>query len=705
MMSVFENCLWIGGEKCSQSPLIVRKFNVNCVKDARLFITGLGFFHALINGIPVTEYLFLPVFSDYEKRDLKNFIYPLNDFTTNRIYYYEFNISHLLRVGKNILEIWLGNGFYRQNERVAEGDVSFGDALKTIYKICLDNVVINSDGSESYYDSNIVENNLFYGESVDFNLKPILKNAVIYDSPNSLLTKEIGRADKIVRRIKPKHLSGGIYDAGENISGVVKVTANAKCGEKITLRFAENLNDNGELDYLSTGSDYIGKSGKPQIQEDTFVSDGKTREFCPKFVWHAFRYFEVTGEAEDIEVLVIHSDTPVTSEFESDSEGLNFLYDAFIRTQLNNMHGSIPSDCPHRERLGYTGDGQVCSLAAMLTLDSQEFYRKWIQDILDCQDTVSGHVQHTAPFMGGGGGPGGWGSAIVFVPYNYYLQYGDRDILNECCLPIKNWLYYLSRRLENNLLTREEEGGWCLGDWSALEGMKIPSEYVNTCSFIKQIDIYNEILRILNQKEDDILINLKLSMIKAVKEKFYHDNTFANGVQGADAFAIWCGIAGKETAEVLNERYNKIGYIDTGFIGTDILFEVLFDYGYTDTAMKLLENDKLGSFLYMKRRGATTIWECLNGENSHNHPMFGGCVRQIFNSILGIKQQKGTAGFESIIIDPKIPSSMNFAKGSLITPKGKITVLWKKKDDSIDLEVNVPEDIKVSYGCKKITES
>ena len=155
--------------------------------------------------------------------------------------------------------------------------------------------------------------------------------------------------------------------------------------------------------------------------EDVFVGDGATHTFAPQFVWHAFRYLEVTGPGvQSVSVAVVHADTPVTAAFECSSPELNWLFDAYVRTQLDNMHGGVPSDCPHRERLGYTGDGQVCAPAAMLMLDSRAFYRKWIRDIFDSQDKTTGHVNHTAPFAGGGGGPGGWGCAAVTVPYHFY---------------------------------------------------------------------------------------------------------------------------------------------------------------------------------------------------------------------------------------------------------------------------------------------
>jgi alpha-L-rhamnosidase len=145
----------------------------------------------------------------------------------------------------------------------------------------------------------------------------------------------------------------------------------------------------------------------------------------PAFTWFGFRYFEVVGSAEVLGTRMVHSNVAVTAEFECDNEDLNWMFKAFVNTQLSNMHAGIPSDCPHIERRGYTGDGQLICHAAMDILDARAFYHKWIADIGDCQDTVTGHVQYTAPYTRCGGGPGGWGCAIVEVPWQYYLHYGD----------------------------------------------------------------------------------------------------------------------------------------------------------------------------------------------------------------------------------------------------------------------------------------
>ncbi len=708
MNNTLKNCVWVGADSSIVSPIIMRKFNTPDVQKATLIITGLGYFEAKINEKPVTEYKFLPVVTDYEPRDLtlcahKNTVGT----TTNRIYYYNFDVTDLLNNGENLLSVQLGNGFYRQEERTAEGKMYFGDILKCIYKIVLETqsgvIELCSDGSETYTDSAIRFSNLYLGEIIDYSIKLQEERKVnIFPSPNTILNEAIGSPDKIIRTIKPKKIADidgkQIFDAGENITGMVSIKTSADFGHTLTMRFAENINQDKSLNFSSTISSYEAtRTGEIQIMKNTFITDGTPRTLKSKFVWYAFRYFEIEGDFDEIWVEVIHADTPVTSTFTSNHEGMNFLYDAFLRTQLDNMHGSIPSDCPHRERLGYTGDGQICAPTVMMLLDAQEFYKKWIQDILDCQDT-DGHVRHTAPFMGGGGGPGGWGSAIVIVPYTYYKQYGDTDIIRHCYDKMKLWISYLISHSENGLVTSEDPGGWCLGDWASLDEMKIPEPYVNSCYFVKNLLLLEEMATLIDKKEDiPYYQSLRNDTEKAIVDTYFDAATghFAGGIQGCDAFAVWCGLAGKETVKLLAEKYTELGYFDTGFLCTDILCEVLCNYGYTDVFLSLLKSEKYGTFLYMKRQGATTIWEYFNGRCSHNHPMFGACTRQLFQSVLGIRQRKGTAGYTDVIIDPVKTKRGLTVSGSIDTPNGVIAVSLDTTKDTPIVKVDAPDNIKI----------
>lgn len=704
---------WIGGDKDAQSPVIFRRFKTKEIKSATLFITGLGYFEAKINGRLVCDDRFVPVVSDYEERPLEKLLYPLHDVLTHAIYYYEYDVTPLLQDGENELSIQLGNGFYRQLERNVEGPVHFGDTLKAIYALVLENdlghVTLFSDGSETWKQSEITYNNLYIGEVVNpLSQENVELPVTILEAPKAELREAIGTPDRVIRGITPSILGKAahktIFDVGESISGVVRIYTKASRGEKIHLRFAERIDENFQLSFDSAGAEYICSSGKRQIQEDVFVADGTLRAFEPKFVWHTFRYFEVEGDFESAEVLVIHSDVTVTANFESPSEGLSFLWDVYLRTQLDNMHGSIPSDCPHRERLGYTGDGQICVPTAMMVMDSKEFYRKWIQDILDCQDKVGGHVQHTAPLMGGGGGPGGWGCAIVMVPYAFYKQFGDKDMIQKCYEPMQRWIKYLLEHRENGLVTREEKGGWCLGDWLTLEKTIIPEPYVNTCYLVKSLRLLAEMATAIGKEKDaSDYVDLAEEIVGSIRKVYWNPQTghYCEGVQGADAYAVWAGLVKEDElkthVQALADQYDTIGHFDTGFLATDILAEVLIDYGYGDVLLKLLESEEVGSFLYMKRNGATTIWEDWKGTQSWCHPMFGGVARQLFTGFLGIRQKKGSAGYEKVEIAPCIPEKLSFAKGSILTPKGRISVSWEKKDGGVAFDVSVPASINAEF--------
>lgn len=684
--------VWITPTYAIDSVIIEKTFSLSELKKATLYITGLGYFEPRVNGNIVTEDVLIPPASDYFERDFSHALYPIYDKRTYRIYYHTFDISRLLTVGDNKLTLELGGGWFTQSERIAEGDMAYYDRPVCIFEIDFGNEKIYSDGTEYFYESEIRKSNIFIGELIDKTFRDCDKKGVsIFNMKETELSPAIGTNDRVVRTIKPclicEEAGRRVYDLGENVSGVVSLKTDAPCGEKFTLRFAENIYPDLTLNFESTGAGTVGRSGEKQIMTDIFISGGDPCEFTPKFVWHAFRYFEVVGACEYIDSVyarVIHAAAEVTSTLKSDSEGVNFLYDSYIRTQLSSYHGSFPSDCPHRERLGYTGDGQICSHTAMMLLDTKELYRKWIRDILDCQDKKTGHVQHTAPFQGGGGGPGGWGSAIVTVPYAFLKAYGDRSIIIDTLPYMERWIEFTRASMDSGLVTREREGGWCLGDWCYLESGKIPEPFVNTCWFIHALRLYKEMKALIGERVDEEILRLESEMLVAVRREY----SAISDVGAARVYGAWIGI---ESSERVAEYYDALGYTDTGFLGTDILFEVLFKGAHVDVAHRLLSSRRLGSFLYMKDRGATTIWETYSGEHSHSHPMFGACARQIFEGILGITQPEDSYGYEEIILSPKFPSDMDYIEGSLILNSRRISVSLKREAGAVTLRTEIPE--------------
>ena len=655
-------------------------------KKAVISICGLGFFELYINGRKVSEELLVPAWSDYEPRKNRRLLYPITDSFTHRIYYLDYEITGYLKEGKNCLEVWLGNGWYNQHERNVEGDLWYGSP-KLAFSIEIDREDggrrwQNSDENMTWQIGPISFNNVYYGEKWDFSRTENAKRygVNVIPSPESQLCRQTCPADRETKVSVPRLIkedgSRRVYDAGVNLTGYVRCSGKGH----IRIRYAEEIDGKGELDFASTG-------GIDQIQCDEYRTE-EVRVLKPKFSVKGFRYFEIVGAAEDVRVITVHSDVAVTSGFQSDNETLNWLYEAYVRTQLNNMHYGVVSDCPHRERLGYTGDGQLACRAGMMLLDSRELYRKWIRDILDCQDMDSGHVQHTAPFYGGGGGPGGWGSAVVMVPWQFYLQYGETEILKECYPHMRRWFFYMKNHSENGLVVREEKDGWCLGDWCPPGKVTIPEPLVNTYYFVKAMQCMLKIGEILGVSDDRKEMEAQLkSALWAMKVSYYQKPE--KMVQGAESFLADIGIGDERDLAALREKYEKGGAYDTGIFGTYVLTKVLLDNGFSDTAFQLLTSSaENASFEHMRKSGATTLWENWNGTESHDHPMFGAVTECLFSGFLGI--EAAAPGYTEIRIAPQIPACINYMEGKLQTAAGRVEVSFDRTKER-PYKITVPD--------------
>ncbi len=707
---IFKNAKWI---ECSGSdaPLFRKSFFAEKGEKAEITICGLGFFKLFINGKKVSDDLLSPNATCYNERDLSRFEYPLYDDLSYRIYCVKYDISDYIFEGENTLAVMLGNGYYNQNSRDAEGPVKFGTP-KLCYIIEKESGEVISDESTLSYIGFITYNNLYNGEKHDYTLYPHgydkngysgnkFKKSRIIPAPESEFYIQFSPADKVIRSLKPvllKEENGvKLYDAGENIAGYAVFKCNEK-GKKFTVNYAEEIYEKRK---------HYGIQLEDGYQQEDFITDGTDREYIPHFTWHGFRYFTVKGDVELIRVDVVHSDCPVTSSFESDNETLNWLYDAYIRTQLGNMHCGVPSDCPHRERLGYTGDGQLCGETVMMLLDCREFYRKWLYDISDCQCKKSGHIQHTAPLMGGGGGPGGWGGAIVEVPYKFYKIYGDKALLDEFFPKMLSYLDYMESRSDNGLVWHEVDGGWCLGDWCTPDPIIIPESYVNTCLYVKFMQMTVEIAEILGRESEASHLNERIERVKkAINYAYYSafNHSYCGDVQGASCLAFQIGLGDEKGVKYTVDKYKKLGMLDTGIIATEALIGYLFSIGACQLAFDLLTSEKEVSFYNMKKNGATTIWEYWDGRHSRNHPMFGAVTKYLFSYLLGIRQTKDSVAYKNVIISPCFVEGMDKAKGHITTENGIISVEYVKDGNTAKIKAFADERINAvfEYGNEKI---
>ena len=725
---------WICGGAGCEAPLFRRSFwldRTERFQSARLEICGLGYFLFYINGKRISDQELMPAMTDYASVLGCETTYPVwEERSAHRCRYLSFDLLPYLKAGENVLAVRLGNGWYHQTERIAEGKFVFG-----LPKLWFELTLTDADGRQEWIESDrqtlwhpggLLKNNLFLGEVRDLRKEPEgwqdpdadlsgWKPAQPVHAPETLLEEQTCPPDRVIRKLYPiligEYDGRKIYDCRENIAGRVVLSCLGKKGECITVRHAEELAADGTLDFESAG-------GSDQLQQDHYICDGRIQTLHPLFCWHGFRYFETEGSCEVLCVEVIHTDVAVTSSFSCSDPVLNWLYEAYIRTQLDNYHGCVPSDCPHRERLGYTGDGQLTAETAMLLLDAKELYRKWYQDILDSQGAETGHIPHTAPFLGGGGGPGGWGCAVYQVPLAWTKIYGDNSLLVQGYDAILRWFDYMDAHSEKGLVVCEEEGGWCLGDWcfpASEEKEQLPEAFINTFYYLHGLQEMMQISEKMNNKLSIRFAEREKNVKNAFLDAYFDPETgdFCEGRAAGNAYGLALGLGDERTKKHLVEKYEALGRFDTGIFGTSMLLEQLFSIGAGDLAVRLLTNDsEAASFAHMKRNGATTLWERWDGRESHNHPMFGACVRLMFTQILGIRmtpsaqppvvnpaQPDVTAPpaqalkpLDGELQPPAVPASaqhfsyeirlssqrqLTWAKGSIQTPDGILSVSWE----------------------------
>ncbi len=701
---LFSDARWLCPKSDADAALFRATFVNNKAQSAEITICGLGYFVLYLNGERVSADEFAPAYTDYHDRPDMTLSYPLNDIWSHRIHVMKYDITPFLREGENVLGVMVGGGFYHQLLRKGEGNVSYGK-IKLCYKIDFeDGTSVLSDKNTLYKKGFFIESNLFHGERHDFSRFDRKWNTEqaqshgwtqpdIVTAPLSEYYIQTCPSDRVIETLTPELIRSfdtyNVYKVERNITGYPVIRCDER-GEHIWYECAEELTDELDIDNMSVGYN-------EQRQRYFAITDDSKELYHPYFCWHGFQYFALSNNCEPVEVRVIHTDMKNTSSFECSDETLNWLYKAFINTQESNTHGCIPSDCPHRERLGYTGDGQLTCDAVMTQFDAEQMYRKWLEDIKDCQDKGTGHVQHTAPFAGGGGGPAGWGGAMIVVPYYFYRHYGDLTDLREIYPNMAKFVEYMESRCEDGLVVREEKDGWCLGDWCTPERIAIPEPIVNTTLFISQLKMLVYLCKALGT-DASYYEKLIAEHTEAVRREYADgDGSFIGCLQGADAFAAECGAGDERTIGRLVEKYTALGQFDTGIFGTLSLLNVLYQSGNGELATELLANKNEVSFETMRKAGASTIWENWNGEASHSHPMFGASTRYLFSEILGIKQTEDSVRYDEVVIEPVFARSLSFAVGHITTPHGEISVSWKRDGDKTEVTIKLCDGVKAIF--------
>lgn len=700
---IFGNASFVTSSSFSLSPAFKGTFVAKRDAKTEITIVGLGFFRLYINNKEATADRLMPVTSFYHQHTPIYCLQQFGEKMASRINVLSFDISSLVHDGENELTALVGPGWYTE----------YSDRFVLCYKIISGDVETVSDGSVLWSDGPLTSYTLRFGEYQDYTKQSYKDNVIPDESavwnkvsltelPDTEYVLQECPNDRVIRTVSPVKIAEkdgySVYDVGENISGTW-VFRLKKRGAKVSIKVSEALDDNSMPNMRWN-----------HRQTAEIITDGTDRDYRLLFTWHAFRYFSINSEADVKCVEVVHTDLPVISSFSSENKVLGWLYDAYIRTQLSNMHTGIPSDCPHIERRGYTGDGQLTCETVMLTLDTKSFYRKWIGDIADCQDQNSGHVQFTAPYVRCSGGPGGWGCAIAEVPYVYYKMTGDikpfADNFDRSLL----YLDYMKAHSENGLVVSDQPGNSCLGEWctpyTAESRMPIvPEPFVNTYFYARTCDRLIELAPIVGRQDAVApLKEVRKRCTDALVSNYFDASTgdFAENKNSANAFALDLGLGDERTIKNLLSHIRN-DTPDTGIFGYDLVVKTLFANGYFDDAVNYLSREEYPSFGHMMHSGATTLWEEWQNETrSMSHPMFGSAVKYLFYEVLGIKQRQGTVGFTSVVITPHTNDTTGSVSGSVMTPKGKITV--KVDHSAKTAEITVPKGVpyEIRYDGKTI---
>ncbi|WP_295122507.1 family 78 glycoside hydrolase catalytic domain [uncultured Chitinophaga sp.] len=696
------------------APFFRKDFTVKKeIKQAIVYVSGLGFYELFINGKKVGDQVLAPAVSNYDKRQLKNLLYPYDDQSTQRVYYNTFDITSSIIPQNNALGIILGDGWYNQRDRTVEGKMWY-DVPKLIFQMEITYTdgtsdLIVSDNKWKTSNGPLLKSGIFTGEKYDARSelgawnKPAYddskwKYSIIAKPPTGPLHSQTAPFDKVLRTLTPV-FDGRVKDSvyqyhlDETVAGWAALRVKGKAGSEIKIR-------------------YISEEGEDYGQYDHYILKGDGIEIWePKFTWHAFRKIEVYSkdvvlDSESIKVKDVHTDVALNGSFECSNFFMNKINTAYLTTQKANFHGSISSDCPHRERLGYTGDGQVAMESALLSFDMPQFYNKWLIDIDDARNHKTGFVTHSAPFGGGGGGPA-WGSAYVIMPWLYYTYYNDTTILKQHYVGMKQWVAYLKTRTnENGLIIKEEPDGWCLGDWCTPSDIQLPEPLVNTAYFYYVTDLMTRVARILGESGDESEFSSLAQKIKIDFNKAYYNastKTYWEGRQGADVFALAFGLVPKaKYGAVFNSLINHLAkldyHFDTGILATPLLLKVLSENDRDDIAYKIMNQKDKPGFGYLLDGKNSTLWEEWAGGGSHSHPMFGSVIEWLYSGIAGIKQDTAGAGIKHFIIKPNPVGDLTYCKSSYNSLFGIVRSEWKiGEGGNLEILIEIPANTSATF--------
>ncbi|HLV89002.1 MAG TPA: glycoside hydrolase family 78 protein [Candidatus Sulfotelmatobacter sp.] len=705
--------------KSNPSPMLRHVFETRGnVASARLYASAMGLYEIELNGKRVGDQYFTPGWTAY-------------DF---RYQYQTFDVTDMLKSGKNAMGATLGDGWFRGFMTWDANRDSYGTKLALLAQLVITykdgkRQIVGTDESWKAATGPILSSDIYNGETYDARLERAgwsesafddkdWSAVGVLDPPKAALVAPAGPPVRPIEEIKPVKLiktPGGdtVIDMGQNMVGWVRMRVTAPTGTEITLRHAEVLDSKGN---------FYTENLRAAKETNRYIAKGQGVEtFAPHFTFQGFRYVAVSGWPGEVPLdaftgIVVHSAIERSGTFETSDAMLNKLEHNIIWGQKGNFV-DVPTDCPQRdERLGWTGDAEVFSRTACFNHDSAAFYTKWLKDLaLDQQD--DGAVPHVIPNVlshktrkGDAAAPG-WADVATVVPWTVYLSYGDRRILEEQYPSMKAWVEYMRRTAGDQYIWKT---GDAFGDWLAFAtndsdypGATTDKDLIKTAYFARSTDLLRATAEVLGKKEDAENYAALLDHVRtAFQREFVTPNgRVASNTQTAYSLALAFDLLPEsqrqQAAARLAEDVRHFEHITTGFLGTPLICKVLSDYGYFNEAYMLLNRKEYPSWLYPITKDATTIWERWDGikpdgsfqdpgMNSFNHYAYGAIGEWMYRVIAGIEIDPQQPGYKHFLIQPHPGGGLTFAKGSVHSMYGKVASSWDLKDGQMTVRVEIP---------------
>ncbi|MFP4290923.1 MAG: family 78 glycoside hydrolase catalytic domain [Cyclobacteriaceae bacterium] len=722
------------------NPIFRKTFSAEKnIAEARLYISGLGYYEAYLNGEKIGNHVLEPGWTNYGKRVL----------------YSTYDVSEMLQQGENALGVSLGNGWYnplplglfrRFNLRkfLTIGQPKFIAQLHIRYEDGSEETIL-SDENWKASTGPFLKNNVYLGEVYDARLEqPGWKTTGFDDSqwaqavqvspPGGKMLAQMAPPIRITKTLQPVEVwqtdtGSYVFDLGQNFAGWIRLQLpEGESGTEVKMRYGELVYDNGHVNGMTTVAGHIkeiwnlsGGPGAPPTayQEDTYIMKGDgTDEFQQQFGFHGFRYVEVSGypgqlDKNSLVGLRLNSDLEDAAHFEASNPMLNDIQRITEWAMLSNVF-SVQSDCPGREKFGYGGDIVTAGEAYLYNYDMANFYIKTVRDFQD-DARPNGGLPETAPFngidtegFGEGSGPIGWQLAHPFTVMQLYKYYGDQRIVEEQYETSRRMLEFLQTQAQDYFIERG------IGDHVSVSYKAVP--LTSTAFYYHIAQLQADFAEILG-KEDDLrrYSTLASNIKEAFISRFYDAETAILDTavtQANQVFGLYYDLVPSEDRQkVLQVLLDDIhqtnkGHISTGIFGTKMIWNVLDAYDQNETAYTMITQTDYPGYGYMLANDATTLWEHWDksrDQNSKNHPMFGSVSEWFYKSLLGIQQQPDAVAYDKILIKPSPAGDLQWAKGYYQSVRGRIGIDWKREEDELHIKVEIPGNTEAQLALPLLT--